>query len=117
MTSSRAARRRGCSEGRRSQGALRSVSMHNLLTVPKANIHVHLENALRPTTIRHLAARHGLAMPEGLSGERCVVADFADFFVQNAAARACLVDADDFGAWPSSSAKTRQRKASATPRL
>ena len=70
--------------------------MRNLLTLPKANIHVHLENALRPTTIRHLAARHGLAMPEGLSGERCVVADFADFFVQNAAARACLVDADDF---------------------
>jgi adenosine deaminase len=70
--------------------------MRDLSTLPKANIHVHLENAVRPATLREIASRHAIALPDHLSGDRCVVADFGDFFVQNAAARACLIDAEDF---------------------
>jgi adenosine deaminase len=70
--------------------------MRSLLTLPKVNLHVHLENTVRPATLRDLAARHSIALPDALSGDRCLVANFADFFVQNAAARACLIDAEDF---------------------
>src|SRR5918994_5670764 len=90
------------------------TGMRDLSTLPKANIHVHLENAVRPATLRELANRHAagprlrsacapspraaasIALPDRLSGDRCVVAGFGDFFVQNAAVRACLIDAEDF---------------------
>jgi hypothetical protein len=86
--------------------------MHDLLTLPKVNLHVHLENAVRPATLRELAARHEIVLPAGLGGNRWAVADFADFFVQNGAARARVLSTPrTFGAWPTSSARTRRRRA------
>lgn len=73
-----------------------SIGMRDLWTLPKANIHVHLENAVRLATLRELANRHAIALPDHLSGDRCIVADFGDFFVHNAAVRACLIDGEDF---------------------
>jgi adenosine deaminase len=72
------------------------TGMRDLSTLPKANIHVHLENAVRPATLRELANRHAIALPDRLSGDRCVVAGFGDFFVQNAAVRACIIEVEDF---------------------
>ena len=70
--------------------------MRDVVTLPKTNLHVHLENAVRSSTLRDIAARNGVALPEGLSNDRCVVTDFADFFIQNTAARACIIEAEDF---------------------
>lgn len=36
--------------------------------IPKAEIHCHLEGSIKPTLARTLAARNGLALPEGLFG-------------------------------------------------
>ena len=34
-----------------------------LLRMPKVELHVHLEGAIRPATLLHLAARHDVALP------------------------------------------------------
>ena len=73
-----------------------SLGMRDVLTLPKTNLHVHLENAVRTSTLRDIAARNGTALPRQLLDERCVVTDFADFFIQSKAARTCLVEAEDF---------------------
>jgi adenosine deaminase len=70
--------------------------MRDVVALPKANLHVHLENAVRLSTLRDIAARNGAALPGRLFGERCAVDNFSDFFVQSRAARACLVEAEDF---------------------
>jgi adenosine deaminase len=39
--------------------------MRDLLTLPKANLHVHLEDAIRPQTVAEIAASHGVRLPPG----------------------------------------------------
>lgn len=47
----------------------------DLRTLPKAHLHLHLEAAMRPSTLRDLAAEHGIAVPA------LDFSTFADFIV------------------------------------
>jgi len=50
-------------------------------TVPKAELHVHLEGTAKPELVRRIAARNGLALPPGLFADDETFAwrDFLDF--------------------------------------
>jgi adenosine deaminase len=56
--------------------------MRDLRTLPKTDLHLHFQGAVRPATLRDLAAAHGVALPRGLDGERYVWNDFLDFIDQ-----------------------------------
>ncbi|MBA9005767.1 adenosine deaminase [Thermomonospora cellulosilytica] len=69
--------------------------MRDLLTLPKAHLHVHLESTVRPATLREIAAANGLPVPPdpppgGAFG------GFAGFFAYNDLVRACLRTPADF---------------------
>lgn len=66
--------------------------MRDLVALPKAHLHVHLESAVRPSTLAELADRYGVTVPvrEGrFDGFR----DFAD---HGSLVRSCLRGPDDF---------------------
>lgn len=70
--------------------------MRDLRRLPKAHLHVHLESAIRSSTLHDLAAVHGVSVPSELSGGRHRFGGFADFFAQNELVRSCLRRPDDF---------------------
>jgi adenosine deaminase len=50
------------------------------VSVPLAELHVHLEGTAKPALVRRLAARNGLEIPPGtIEGDRYVWHDFLDF--------------------------------------
>ena len=51
------------------------------MTVPKAELHVHIEGAASPALVQRIAARNGLRIPEGVIGDdgRFAWRDFLDF--------------------------------------
>jgi adenosine deaminase len=50
------------------------------MTLPLAELHVHLEGTAPPALVRRLAARHGIEVPPGtIEGDRFVWRDFLDF--------------------------------------
>jgi adenosine deaminase len=65
--------------------------MRDLLSLPKAELHVHLEGTIRPQTVSELAASHGLRLPPATP-----VTDSATFFAANEVLRGCLLSFDDF---------------------
>jgi adenosine deaminase len=65
--------------------------VRDLLSLPKANLHVHLEDAIRPQTLKEIAASHGLQAPAGTS-----ITDSASFFAAITVVRSCLVTFEDF---------------------
>ncbi|MFI0352363.1 adenosine deaminase [Actinomadura sp. 9N407] len=69
--------------------------MRDLLRLPKAHLHVHLESSVRWTTLREIGKANGLAFPEHLAAGHSF-GGFADFFAQNDLVRASLVRAEDF---------------------
>lgn len=69
--------------------------MRDLATLPKTHLHVHLEGAIRWSTLREIAATHGVAVPGGVDGHMPYTG-FADFFARNDLVRGCLRTAGDF---------------------
>jgi adenosine deaminase len=65
--------------------------VHDLLRLPKVDLHVHLEGAIRPATLAQLGAAHGVPVPSAAR-----VTDSASFFAVNQAVRDCLRTASDF---------------------
>jgi adenosine deaminase len=69
--------------------------VRDLLTLPKVDLHVHLEGSMRPSTVVELAARHGVELPEGLRDGRYAFRDFRHFIDEWLAGLACLRSAED----------------------
>lgn len=65
--------------------------MRDLLSLPKANLHVHLEDAIRPPTVVELAASHDLRLPASVP-----ITDSASFFAVHDVVRNCLLTFADF---------------------
>ena len=70
--------------------------MRDLSALPKAELHLHLEGAMRAETVRDLADRQGLPIPSGLGADGWRFADHLDFIDQYVAMCSLLNDLDDF---------------------
>ena len=70
--------------------------MRDLSALPKAELHLHLEGAMRVDTVRDLADRQGLPIPSGLTDGGWRFADHIDFIDQYVALCSLLHDLDDF---------------------
>lgn len=70
--------------------------VRELRTLPKPELHVHLEGSLRPPTVLELAAGHGLEPPPQLRGDEWRFRDFDDFITAYQAVLRCLRRPDDF---------------------
>jgi adenosine deaminase len=65
--------------------------VRDLLGLPKANLHVHLEGTIRPETLAEMAASHGLRLPPATP-----ITDSASFFAANDLVRNRLLTFTDF---------------------
>ena len=70
--------------------------MRDLSALPKAELHLHLEGAMRVDTVRDLADRQGLPIPSGLTDAGWRFDDSLDFIDQYVALCSLLNDLDDF---------------------
>jgi aminodeoxyfutalosine deaminase len=59
-----------------------SISEKVLNSIPKAELHIHLEGAIEPATLVELAARHGVTLTPEETAPRYAPSDF-DQFIQN----------------------------------
>ena len=69
--------------------------MRDLLTLPKVDLHVHLEGSIRPLTLAEVSDRVGSSIPGGLRDGRWAFAGFDDFIAQYDALDASLGGLDD----------------------
>lgn len=69
--------------------------MRDLLTLPKVDLHVHLEGSMRATTVVEFAERYGVQLPEGLREGRYDFRDFRHFIDEWVAGLACLREPAD----------------------
>lgn len=69
------------------------VERRDLRALPKAELHVHLEGAMRPETLTELCAKHGVERPKDTRGQR--FPDFSKFASTYIAACECLRDEED----------------------
>lgn len=58
------------------------ISGEALVSIPKAELHIHLEGAIEPATLVELAARHGVVLTPEDTAPRYAPGDF-DQFIQN----------------------------------
>jgi adenosine deaminase len=65
--------------------------VRDLVSLPKANLHVHLEDAIRPGTLAEIAASHGMRLPASKP-----ITNSASFFAAHDVARNCLQTFADF---------------------
>lgn len=65
----------------------------NLRALPKAELHIHLEGAMRPETLTELCLKHGVARPEDTRGHR--FPNFGPFAATYIAVCECLRDEED----------------------
>jgi len=72
--------------------AVASGLVRDLVGLPKAHLHVHLESAVRPGTLADLAAAHGVRLPVAPPE----FAGFGAFAEHGALVRSCLREAADF---------------------
>ncbi|MFI0411855.1 adenosine deaminase [Actinomadura sp. 3N508] len=66
--------------------------MRDVLGLPKAHLHVHLESTVRWATLREIGAANGVPVPDDAGA----FGSFAAFFAQNDLVRACLRRPADF---------------------
>ncbi|WP_121437448.1 adenosine deaminase [Actinomadura pelletieri] len=66
--------------------------MRDLLSLPKAHLHVHLESTVRWATLREIGAANGVRVPDDVG----TFGSFAAFFAQNDLVRSCLRRPADF---------------------
>lgn len=67
--------------------------MRDLALLPKAHLHVHVESAIRWSTLREIGAANGVAVP---LAERTAFAGFGPFAEHNGLVRDCLRRPEDF---------------------
>lgn len=70
--------------------------VQDLRDLPKAHLHVHLENTIRWPTLRELGLANGIDVPGHLTEGRYAFTGFSDFFAQNALVRSRLSQPADF---------------------
>jgi adenosine deaminase len=70
--------------------------VRDLVALPKAELHVHLEGSMRASTVVELARCYGVELPEGLREGRYGFRDFRHFIDEWVAGLACLREPDDF---------------------
>jgi adenosine deaminase len=70
--------------------------MRDLRTLPKTDLHLHFQGAVRVATLRDLAAKHSCELPPGLDGDRYSWNDFIDFLRQYGMVSGAVRDADDY---------------------
>jgi adenosine deaminase len=70
----------------------------DVATVPKAELHVHLEGTMTPDLVGRIAARNGLPVPDGLLAEdgHFVFDGFLDFLAQYDRAASVIRTAEDY---------------------
>jgi adenosine deaminase len=68
------------------------------VTVPKAELHVHIEGAATPALVQRIAARNGLPVPDGVIGDdgRFAWRDFLDFLDTYDGATSVIRTGDDY---------------------
>ena len=70
--------------------------IRDLYSLPKVDLHVHLEGSIRPATLSDLADRYGVTKPQALSRDRWAFANFSDFIEQYVWSCECLRAPEDF---------------------
>jgi adenosine deaminase len=71
--------------------------MPSLTSLPKAELHIHVEGSVRVSTLRELAAREGLPLPPALrEDDRWLFAGSMDFIENYIATCSLLTRLDDF---------------------
>ena len=70
--------------------------MRDLSALPKAELHIHLEGAMRISTVRELAERDGSSVPTGLVDGSWRFRDSLDFIDQYVAMCGLMTELDDF---------------------
>jgi adenosine deaminase len=68
----------------------------DLRALPKTDLHVHLEGAMRASTVVDLAGRYGAGLPEGLRDGHYEFRNFRHFIDEWLASIACLRSREDF---------------------
>jgi adenosine deaminase len=72
------------------------IAGRDLRALPKTDLHVHLEGAMRASTVVELAERYGVDLPECLRDGRYEFQDFRHFIDEWLASIACLRSPGDF---------------------
>ena len=70
--------------------------MRDLTSLPKVELHIHLEGAMRVATVRELTETRGLETPSGLTPGGWRFRDFLDFIDNYMALCAVMTDVEDF---------------------
>ena len=68
-----------------------------ITTLPKAELHVHLEGSIQPATVCALTARHGVTMTEADVRQRYTYPDFPGFIEAFKWVTSFLRDPQDYG--------------------
>lgn len=70
--------------------------MRDLTSLPKVELHIHLEGAMRVSTVRELVEGRGFTAPPGLTSSGWRFRDFLDFIDNYMALCSVMTDLEDF---------------------